>query len=80
MSEYITGDEIYVRIVSKEFEPAVLKDTTIGKVYEAVFTEKGDMDPDGGRAIEDSITIEDDVGDMATFWFSDTTSYELVEQ
>lgn len=78
MNEYMTGDEISVKIISKNFEPNALKDTTIGNVYDGVFTEKGDMDPDDGIAVEDSITIIDDVGEMATFWISDKTSYELV--
>lgn len=73
--------DIKIKIVSHGEEcidRMVLRDTTIGNVYDAVFIKEGTRCPDNIVASEDGYSFQDDVGDWVSIWCSDST-YELVE-
>lgn len=74
--------DIKIKVVShgeERIDRVVLRDTTIGSVYDAVFVKEGTRCPDNIVASEDGYSFQDDVGDWVSIWCSDST-YELVEE
>lgn len=59
------------KLLSKESEHDwVIKDLTVGKVYDAILLDTGEYCPDGIQTTEPCISCIDDVGDDCSFWVS----------
>lgn len=48
----------------------VIRDLTIGKVYDAILLDTNEYCPDGIRAVKPTISCMDDVGDHCSFLVS----------
>jgi hypothetical protein len=56
-----------------------VRDTTIGKVYDATFHKKGTENAWGALSLEDTLCFRDDVGGKVSIWTCDDV-YEVVEE
>lgn len=57
----------------------VLRDTTVGKMYDVTVHEKGSLDITGDISIHDTLCLIDDHEDSVAFWVKDSC-YEVVEE